>query len=55
MAAALLDAHNFTGDALVNARCVWPLGRRKVYRWVGDRGWSELSMVHKEERPPSRG
>ncbi|MBA3258716.1 MAG: HD domain-containing protein [Gemmatimonadales bacterium] len=55
MAAALLDTDHFAGDALVSARGVWQLDRRKVYRGVGDWGRSELSMDHKEERPPSRG
>jgi 3'-5' exoribonuclease len=47
MALALEDGDNFTGDALLSARGVWQVDRRKVYRGTSDWG--------KEERPPSRG
>ena len=48
MADALQDPENFTGDALVSARGLWQLERRKAYRGSSDWG-------AKKERPPSRG
>ena len=48
MAEAVADPDNFTGEALVSARALWQLDRRRVYRGNGDWG-------AKKERPPSRG
>jgi len=49
MAAAVADPDNFTGEALVSARGLWQLERRRVYRGNSDWGGQ------KKERPPSRG
>jgi len=49
MAAAVADPENFTGEALVSARGLWQLERRRAYRGNSDWGGQ------KKERPPSRG
>lgn len=38
MSAALADADNFTGGALVSARAIWQLDRRRAYRGQSDWG-----------------
>ena len=54
MADALTDPDNFTGEALVSARGLWQLDRRRAYRG-GERLGGERGGVPKTERPPSRG
>jgi 3'-5' exoribonuclease len=41
MADALSDPANFEGDALVSARTVWQLDRRRAYRGKSDWGAAE--------------
>jgi 3'-5' exoribonuclease len=41
MAAALVDPDNFTGEALVSARTLWQLDRRRAYRGGSDWGANE--------------
>ena len=48
MADALGDRDNFVGEALVSAKSLWQLDRRRAYRGKSDWGG-------KTERPPSRG
>ncbi len=48
MADAVADGDNFAGEALVSAKSLWQLDRRRAYRGKSDWGG-------KTERPPSRG
>jgi 3'-5' exoribonuclease len=48
MADAIGDRDNFAGEALVSAKSLWQLDRRRAYRGKSDWGG-------KTERPPSRG
>ena len=54
MADALTDADNFAGEALVSARGLWQLDRRRAYRGGSDWGVNG-GGYEKTERPPSRG
>ena len=38
MAEALADPDNFSGDALVSAKSLWQLERRRAYRGISDWG-----------------
>ena len=56
MAAALSQADNFDGEALVSSRSLWELDKRRAYRGRSDWGGAPVGANGgKTERPPSRG